>query len=45
MECLLYFAEQKKTDQAREALQQIRKNINNPMVTEFIDEQLSALGG
>lgn len=36
--------EQKKTDQAREALEQIRKSVNVEMVTEFIDEQLSALG-
>src|SRR5262249_30380694 len=35
--------EQKKTDQAREALQQIRKSIHDSNVTKFIDEQLSAL--
>ena len=36
--------EQKKTDQAREGLEQIRKSVNGGVVTEFIDEQLSALG-
>ena len=37
--------EQQKYDEAREGLRQIRATITNQMVTEFIDEQLSALGG
>jgi tetratricopeptide (TPR) repeat protein len=36
--------EQKKYDQAREALTHIRQSINNGKVTAFIDEQLSTLG-
>src|SRR5262249_53470447 len=36
--------EQKKYDEAREALTHIRQSINNGKVTAFIDEQLSTLG-
>jgi hypothetical protein len=36
--------EQKKFDQAREALQRVREAMHNQMVTKFIDEQLSVLG-
>jgi tetratricopeptide (TPR) repeat protein len=36
--------QQKKYDQAREALTHIRQSINNGKVTAFIDEQLSTLG-
>jgi thioredoxin-like negative regulator of GroEL len=37
--------ERQKYDEAREGLRQIRATITNQMVTKFIDEQLSALGG
>jgi tetratricopeptide (TPR) repeat protein len=37
--------EQKKFDQAREGLRHVRETIGNRQVTQFIDEQLLALGG
>jgi tetratricopeptide (TPR) repeat protein len=36
--------EQKKNDQAREALTHVRESIHDGIVTRIIDEQLSALG-
>jgi tetratricopeptide (TPR) repeat protein len=35
---------QQRLDDARDALQHVREAVSNQMVTEFIDEQLSALG-
>jgi tetratricopeptide (TPR) repeat protein len=37
--------QEKKFDQAREGLLHVRQSMDNTMITKFIDEQLSTLGG
>ena len=36
--------QEKKYDQARDALMHVRQAMDNTMVSKFIDEQLSTLG-